>query len=60
MRAQERATKVDQDFIMLTEICAKLSVKERCLNPKEHGPHYNNKALDKIGKSAGKTLAKLN
>lgn len=60
MRAQERATKADQDFIMLTEICAKLSVKERCLNPKEHGPHYNNKALDKIGKSAGKTLARLN
>ena len=59
MRAQERATKEDEDFVMLTEICSKLSVKEKCLNPKEHGPHYNNKALDKIGKAAGKTLAKL-
>ena len=59
MRAQERAAEVDQDFTILTDICAKLSIKEKCLNPKEHGPHYNNKALDKIGKAAGKTLAKI-
>ena len=59
MRAQERAVREDEDFVMLTEICAKLSVKEKCLNPKEHGPHYNNKALSLIGRKAGKALAKI-
>lgn len=59
MRAQERAVEEDQDFVMLTEICSKLSLKKKCLNPKEHGPHYNNKALSLIGKKAGKTLANL-
>ena len=59
MRAQERAVEEDEDFVMLTEICSKLSLKKKCLNPKEHGPHYNNKALSLIGKKAGKTLANL-
>lgn len=59
MRAQERAVKEDKDFVMLTRICSKLSLKKKCLNPKEYGPHYNNKALSLIGKKAGKTLAKL-
>ena len=59
MLAQERAAKEDKDFIILTDICAKLSRKSKCLNPQEHGPHYNNKALALIGKKAGKTLSKI-
>lgn len=59
MRAQERAAQEDEDFIILTDICAELSVKIECLNPKEYGPHYNNNALEIIGKEAGETLAKL-
>jgi hypothetical protein len=59
MHAQERAVKEDKDFVMLTEICAKLSVKQKHLNPKEYGPHYNNHALDIIGKKAGKALSKI-
>lgn len=58
MRAQERATE-EEDFIVLTDICAKLSVKQKYLNPKENGPHYNNKGLNIIGKKAGKTLAEI-
>ena len=59
MRAQERAVREDSDFVLLTDICAKLSCKKKYLNPKEHGPHYNNRALDIIGKKAGKSLARL-
>jgi hypothetical protein len=59
MKAQERAVAEDKDFVMLTRICPKLSTKKRCLNPKEHGPHYNNKTLSKIGKKAGKKLSKV-
>ena len=59
MRAQERAAKEDKDFVMLTDICAELSVKNEYLNPKEHGPHYNNRALDIIGEKAGSALAEL-
>ncbi len=59
MKAQERAPLVDNDFVLLTDICAKLSVNKRFLNPKEYGPHYNNKGLEKIGKIAGKALIKI-
>ena len=59
MRAQERASKVDNDFCLLTNICLKLSKKAKFLNPKEFGPHYNNLGLDIIGKKAGKSLAKI-
>lgn len=59
MRAQERAVKEDSDFVLLTRVCAKLSVNKKRLNPKEYGPHYNNKALDIIGKKAGKALARI-
>ncbi|MBR5192701.1 MAG: hypothetical protein IKW33_04790 [Clostridia bacterium] len=59
MNAQERAVKEDEDFVILTRICAKLSLKKRHLNPKENGPHYNNRALNIIGRKAGKALAKL-
>ena len=59
MDAQERAVKVDSDFVMLTRVCAELSVKEEFLNPQENGPHYNNHALDIIGKAAGLALAEI-
>ena len=58
MKAQERASLVDNDFVLLTDVCAKLSVNKRFLNPKEYGPHYNNKGLKIIGKVAGKALIK--
>lgn len=59
MRAQERAPKEDADFVILTKICAKLSVKNKHLNPKEYGPHYNNHALDIIGTRAGRSFARM-
>ena len=59
MRAQERAAKEDDDFVILTNICSKLSVKAKFLNPNEHGPHYNNRALEIIGKRAGRALSKI-
>lgn len=59
MRAQERAAQEDNDFIVLTNICAKLSKKSKYLNPKEYGPHYNNRGLEIIGKKAGKKLAMI-
>lgn len=58
MRAQERVAEIDDDFVVLTNICSKLSVKSKFLNPKEYGPHYNNRALKIIGKEAGISLAK--
>ena len=58
MQAQEQAPSVDKDFVLLTDICEKLSIKKRFLNPKEYGPHYNNLGLKIIGTKAGKALAK--
>lgn len=57
MRAQERAVEIDSDFIMLTRICAELSMKPEYINPRASG-HYNNEALDMIGTAAGETLGK--
>ena len=57
MRAQDKAPKVDNDFIMLTDICTMLSEKSEYLNPNEFGPHYNDRALNLIGEYAAKTLA---
>jgi hypothetical protein len=58
MRAQERAAAQDQDFVMLTRICPKLSRKTECINPEADG-HYNNEAIEIIGEEAGGALAKI-
>ncbi|MBQ7368231.1 MAG: hypothetical protein IJW60_00800, partial [Clostridia bacterium] len=58
MRAQERAVETDSDFVMLTRVCSQLSMQKEYINPKASG-HYNNAAMEIIGESAGKTLAKL-
>ena len=58
MRAQERAVEQDNDFIMLTRVCAELSKKQEYINPQAEG-HYNNAAMEIIGKEAGETLAKI-
>ncbi len=57
MRAQERATREDEDFVMLTRICTELSLQSEYINPNAGG-HYNNKAMELIGEVAGKALAK--
>jgi len=58
MRAQERAAADDSDFVMLTRICAQLSLDARYLNPNVAG-HYSNFGQDRIGELAGKALAML-
>ena len=59
MKAQEYAVKLDKDFIMITRMLKKLSRKKKYLNPKEYGPHYNNYAMQMIGKVAGTKLYKI-
>ena len=58
MEAQERITREDDDFVLLTQICKKLSRDPEYLNPYAQG-HYNNKAMAVIGTEAAKTLAAL-
>lgn len=58
LQAQEMVVERDQDFVMLTRICPKISCEKEWINPTVPG-HYNNAAMDLIGKSAGETLAKL-
>ena len=58
MRAQERAAADDADFVMLTRICAKLSLDPFYLNPHAAG-HYNNLAMERIGETAGAALARV-
>ena len=43
MRAKERAVEEDEDFIMLTRVCVKLSQNQEYINPNTEG-HYNTKA----------------
>lgn len=57
MNAFELAAKKDDDFLILTRICAELSREQKWLNPKEFGPHYNNAAMKIIGTDAGARLA---
>ena len=58
MRAQERAVKEDEDFVMLTRVCTELSRKTECINPEACG-HYTNASMEIIGAEAGKALALL-
>ncbi len=58
MSAQETAVEIDEDFVMLTRICPKLSLNPEYINPNASG-HYTNAGLDLIGKEAGKALALL-
>ncbi|MBQ8409805.1 MAG: hypothetical protein IJY39_13175 [Clostridia bacterium] len=57
MRAQDKAPTVDRDFVMLTDICAEMSLDKTYINPEAHG-HYNNLAMEIIGETAGRELAK--
>lgn len=56
MRAQERACQIDEDFLMLTRITAKLSFDKRYLNPYASG-HYDNSGLAVIAAESARTLA---
>lgn len=58
MRAQRRAAEQDDDFVLLTRICEKLSLDPAFLNPEAEG-HYNNAAQDLIGSASGAALAKI-
>ncbi len=51
MQSQERIAKENKDCIILTRLCTKISLEKEYINPFESG-HYNNKAMDKIGKEA--------
>lgn len=59
MKAQCAAEEIDKDFTLLTDVTVKLSVTEKYLNKKEHGPHYNNAGMEIIGTEAAKRLAEL-
>jgi len=56
MFAQKEICHEDNDFIMLTEICEKISMDSDYMNPYVGG-HYNNKGMTVIGQTAGKSLA---
>lgn len=58
MKAQEELPNEDSDFVLLTDICKKLSLIPELLNPFAEG-HYSNSAMTMIGKEAGENLAKL-
>ena len=58
MAAQERLPELDGDFVLLTDICKKLSRDPGCINPHAQG-HYNNSAMTVIGTQAGTALARL-
>lgn len=58
MQAQERAVQEDGDFVMLTRLTEKLSRDERYLNPFAQG-HYNNLAMELLGRDAGQALGNL-
>lgn len=57
MLAQELACRLD-DFVLLTDVCKRLSIDEKFINPNVCG-HYNNDALDLVGRIAGRALANL-
>ena len=58
MKAQEELPDEDCDFVLITDICKKLSLMPPLLNPFAEG-HYSNKAMAMIGKEAGENLAKI-
>lgn len=58
MRAQEKAVETDGDFIMLTRVCVELSQNRLYINPFAEG-HYNNSAMEIIGRQAGERLANV-
>ena len=58
MKAFDVVAKKDGDFLVLTNVCKKLSLKKEYLNPAEHGPHYNNAGMKIIGQKAARALRK--
>ena len=58
MTAQETACGTDSDFLMLTRITAEMSLDPAWINPNAAG-HYNNRAMTRIGESAGFALAQF-
>ena len=55
MRAQEACVRSDSDFIMLTRVCPEFSRTPAYIG--RYPGHYNNMAMEQIGKEAGKRLA---
>ena len=58
MAAQEQLPALDPDFVLLTDICKRLSLDPCSINPHAQG-HYNNAAMTVIGTQAGTALAQL-
>ena len=58
MRAFDIAPKIDNDFVLLTSICKRLSMNKKYINPNAVG-HYSNLGMKVIGTKAGRKLAKL-
>lgn len=56
--AYRHAPQIDDDFILLTDVCVKLSEQQRYLNPLKYGPHYNNAGMEIIGTAAAKAIKK--
>lgn len=59
MAAQDAVTKLDSDFVMLTDVTVGLSENPDYLNAEEHGPHYNNAGMKIIGEAAAFKLASI-
>ncbi|MBE6541558.1 MAG: sialate O-acetylesterase [Ruminococcaceae bacterium] len=58
MTAQEKLPEIDDDFVMLTQVCKNLSLNPKRLNPWAPG-HYNTMAMQFIGRESGAALAEL-
>lgn len=58
MRAQESIVRQDGDFVLLTDICKQLSRCKEYINSDAEG-HYNNKAMELVGRAAASGLAKI-
>jgi hypothetical protein len=56
MQAQEELAEKESNVVMLTRVCTEYSLRKDKLNPNEEG-HYNNAAMEEIGKAAAVGLA---
>ena len=55
--AQDEAVKRDSDFVILTDILEEMSLDNSNINPQAEG-HFNNSALEKIGRISANALTK--
>ena len=58
MAAQEELVAADPDFVMLSRICPHICKLPEYINPEAMG-HYNNRAMELIGRDAANALALL-